>query len=254
MAFTRDHGTFCCMLPLKLGVGLAAFLVFAHGLMGMLAVLTGDVRFQPNGYNKFVDRIPSTFNILGMVYGFVGLLGVYDDLFTWLWHFNRYFFLKIVIMAIAMIADFVTLHNCESWMYTFNHETNPRLDWISHAKVCSWARWSYLVGCIIDLSFWCFLFQRCFHYEWQIWACPPYPIDFGFEQDAKKRWGMYHVSGVSPRVPPVSEEDPPTFHGYGSVPAEPVRVSELATKSPTLRVHLPGGIEHETYGPDGMKV
>lgn len=216
MPFRRDHGTFCLAVPLKLGVGISSCLVFLHGILGALALTANDVRFQPNGYNLRVDKLPSIVNSFGILVGFFGLMGTYDDKVGWIWLFNRYCAVRIVVMLATSIADLVALQNCDAWMYLPHRESHPRMEALSEIQVCPWARWSFVVGTSVELGFWCYILLRCYIYEYQIRMNPPYNIDFGIEKDVHSKWAMYQVNASS-RVPKASEEEAPKFYGSTAV-------------------------------------
>mmetsp|Transcript_1853 Transcript_1853/g.5445 ORF Transcript_1853/g.5445 Transcript_1853/m.5445 type:complete len:260 (-) Transcript_1853:19-798(-) len=241
MPFIRDHGTCCLVFPLKLGVGVITMLVFAHSILCMLALVTGDIRFQPNGYNEAFYRLPALCGAVGLVVGFVGLLGTYDDNVSQLWLFNRYLVVLILCKLAAMIADGLALYRCEDWAKHHKPEENRQLYALSSQEVCPWARTSYLVGCIIDMAAWIYVAARCFAYEYEIAHNPPYKIDFGREKyDIDARWQFYKVrdprfdiqESVRLQEMENQEERSPLF--YGSLPSPPQSTGSLG------------------YGPDGM--
>jgi hypothetical protein len=192
-------------------------LIFLHGIVGVLALVSSDVRLQPNGYNLYVDRLPSVVNSLGVLMGFIGLLGIHDDKPGMVWCFNRYCAIKIVAMLVAAIADLVELQECENWKNSPQRSTSPRMDTLSQQELCPWARWSYVVGCVLDLGLWIYLFARCYEYENHIAANPPYAIDFGRETDVNAKWTLYKVSKPS-YFPKAPEEEVPKFYGSTTVP------------------------------------
>ncbi|CAE7255167.1 unnamed protein product [Symbiodinium sp. KB8] len=129
MAFTRDHGTCCIVLPLKLGVSLVAMLAFFDSIVCIVATLTGDIRFQPNGYNEHFYRVPVFIGVFGIFFGFSGLLGIYDDKPEWLRWLVHYLGVKQVALLATSIADYSTLWKCESWPTSSERarETNEQL-------------------------------------------------------------------------------------------------------------------------------
>jgi len=194
MPFIRDHGTCCLVFPLKLGVGVITMLVFAHSILCMLALVTGDIRFQPNGYNDRLYLLPVICGVFGLVFGFVGLLGAYDDKLSYLRAFNRYLCIKLVCMLVAIAGDGVTLNSCDTWAHYHTATENVQLFRLSEAEVCPWARASYALGSIIDMAFWLYLTFRSFAYEGELFHNPPYKIDFGREKyDIQGRWQRYKV-------------------------------------------------------------
>jgi hypothetical protein len=215
----RAHGTWCLILPLKFGVGLSACLVFLHGIVGIVALVADDVRFQPNGYNPYLDLVPTVVNLCGLAFGMIGLLGAYDEKPGMLWWFNRFLWIKLAAMLAAAIADMVSLKDCDSWKDLPAHESSPRLDALSQAGICPWARWSYAVGCVVDIGIWAFLTARSYAFERQILFAPPYEISFERDISSKAHLRKYMVSPPDKAVPRATEDETPKFYG-STVPPE----------------------------------
>lgn len=232
----RDYGTFCVFLPLKIGVGISCMLVFTSSMVCILALLTSDIRFRSTGYNQSLFYIPEIVGAFGIVFGFVGLLGAYDDKWHQLWWFNRYFQAKIAALAVSVFADFVTLQHCEVWKNDPDSSSNPQLLAISEESVCGWARWSYAVGCSIDLGAWLYLYWCSYRYEGNVRYGGAYNIDFGGERyDTQSRWDFYKVKDFRndlPLEPAAADQQDDPFAQYGAVKEEEVG----------------------RYGPDGMRI
>mmetsp|Transcript_49840 Transcript_49840/g.115736 ORF Transcript_49840/g.115736 Transcript_49840/m.115736 type:complete len:296 (-) Transcript_49840:62-949(-) len=221
MAFLRDHGTCCVVLPLKLGVGITTMVAFSHSILCILALLTNDIRFQANGYSATFYSLPSAIGAVGLLVGFIGLLGVYDDKPLLLKVFNYWLAAKIIAMIVAALADFYMLRKCDSWMNTTEHvkANNVQLERLAEQHVCPWARWAYAVGASIDILFWCYLLVRSFSFQLQLEANPAYAIDFGRERfDKEARWRLYQVKdpGRAPKEQVPFELDQSNSLGYGS--------------------------------------
>lgn len=229
MPSNQDQGTWCLFLPLKLGVGISCGLVFVHAIIGALALVSNDVRFQPNGYTPSVNKLPSVVNCVGIVIGFIGLVGMYDDRQNYLWIFNRYCAIRIIVMLAVAIMDVVTLQDCEGWSSLPLHELRPRMDVLSQLGVCSWARWSLIVGVTVELGFWTYLLVRCYVYEQMIAMNLPYKIDFGTEKGVKSKWAMYQV-GEPSEFPKMIEQEEAVFYGSTAVPEQGAQV--VATTRP----------------------
>lgn len=196
MAFERDLGTCCACLPLKFGVGIIAMLIFMSGVLSVVALFTGEVIFQPNGYNSKFYNIPNLVGIPGLIFGFVGLMGVYDDQGGLIRAFNYYFMVKFVASLATIGADFYTLSKCDTWMSNSNLVAlnNQQMQQLSQMGVCPWARWSYGVGCSLDVLFWGYCLYKSLGYMWHLDLNPAYPIDFGSERfDVEGRWKFYQV-------------------------------------------------------------
>eukprot|EP00439_Symbiodinium_sp_Y106_P066340 s1806_g10.t2 len=161
MAFTRDHGTCCIVLPLKLGVSLVAMLAFFDSIVCIVATLTGDIRFQPNGYNEHFYRVPVFIGVFGIFFGFSGLLGIYDDKPEWLRWLVYYLGVKQVALLATSIADYSTLWKCESWPTSSER------------------------------------FYHTYSYWRQLQTNPAYPIDFGAEKHGLEgRWDHFQVKDL----------------------------------------------------------
>lgn len=211
MAFHQDQGTWCLFIPLKIGVGISCCLVFVHGIVGALALVSDDVRFQPNGYNPQVNKLPSVVNSVGVLIGFIGLVGMFDDHQLYMWIFNRYCAVRIITMLATAVLDYMALGQCDTWIAVPHHASQPRLDVLSKLGVCKWARWSLVIGATVELGFWTYLLIRSYVYERLIAMHLPYKIDFGSEKDVKSKWAMYQVG--KPSAIYKEEEDDTKFYG-----------------------------------------
>eukprot|EP00440_Ansanella_granifera_P017303 gb/GFBE01018792.1/.p1 GENE.gb/GFBE01018792.1/~~gb/GFBE01018792.1/.p1 ORF type:complete len:254 (+),score=53.46 gb/GFBE01018792.1/:1-762(+) len=230
MAFARDHGTCCVVLPLKLGVSFVAMLVWFDAILCTVATFTGDIRFQPNGYNQAFYRVPTFVGVPGIFIGFIGILGIYDDKPEWVRWLVYFLFVKLAALVTASVADYWTLRKCDSWLSSTEHLTteNEQLTVLAEAEVCPWARLAYLVGSSIIILFWAYCTHHTYYYMQQIEANPGYQIDFGIEKhDTKGRWDFYQVKDPrlsqeeenQPLLPQLHATDEETEHaGYGSAP------------------------------------
>lgn len=195
-----------------MGVGMIAMLVFVYSVVCILALFTGDIRFQPNGYSPYTYRLPSVFGSFGIMFGFLGLLGVYDDRLLWVWAFNRFLLFNLAAMFIAMLFDRYELGKCDSWLDSeeYKHtlltgklginyiEGNPPLTALAQAKVCPWARWAYSLGFAVDFGVWVYFAYKSLTFEKELRMWTAYPINFGADRDVQTKWRMYGVK--DPRV------------------------------------------------------
>lgn len=225
MAFERDFGTCCCFFPLKFGVGLICALYFSLSVINILALFTGDIRFQGNGYNLTWYWVPSIVGAFGLIFGFVGLLGVYDDKPRWMRAFNYWLLVRLIVEGISIAADFWTLGGCEGWLDDPAHTEsyNPQMWALADQDVCKWARWAYSMGCSVDLLLGAYFTYCSWLYMRIIERNPPYAIDFGLERyDVASRWKRYKAR--TPSFPPSyafsKDEESVPLQGdfdYGSV-------------------------------------
>lgn len=121
-------------------------------------------------------RVPSIVGSLGIVFGFVGLLGVYDGKLSWVKSFNRFLVAKLVAMGVAAVADYWQLRKCDSWLESEEHMKavqyghmginwelgNKSLDRLSELHVCPWARWAYIIGFSMDFGVWLYIRAEVF--------------------------------------------------------------------------------------------
>eukprot|EP00933_Yihiella_yeosuensis_P037568 TRINITY_DN3155_c3_g1_i1.p1 TRINITY_DN3155_c3_g1~~TRINITY_DN3155_c3_g1_i1.p1 ORF type:complete len:254 (-),score=40.16 TRINITY_DN3155_c3_g1_i1:109-870(-) len=239
MAFQRDHGTCCILFPLKMGAGIISMVVFVDAILCILACFTGDIRFQPNGYNLTVYRLPAIVGSAGILFGFIGLLGIYDDKLSWVRTFMNYFAVKLLVLIACAAADFYTLRKCEGWKNSAEKSLFPnvQLARLSEADVCPWARFSYGLGAGSVLLLWTYCFWNCYTYMSHIEVNPAYPLDFGNEKyHTQGRWRFFQVK--DPRGNMIGEhesilEDGEEATGYGAT-----------NESSDTNLH---------YGPDGFK-
>mmetsp|Transcript_10981 Transcript_10981/g.25055 ORF Transcript_10981/g.25055 Transcript_10981/m.25055 type:complete len:244 (+) Transcript_10981:174-905(+) len=194
MAFERDLGHACICLPLKLAVGVIAMYVCTMSLVCTLALLTNNVMFQPGGYNAFASQVLNYIGAAGILFGFLGLIGVYDDKLPLVRVFVYYFFLKFGAQICVFVIDFWTLRGCESLDSSVGYQRNNPLRDLSDQGLCQAGRNSYLFGFIVDFWFNAYCVYSCYSYLWYLEVNPPFTIDFGMEKfDRHARWDLYKV-------------------------------------------------------------
>lgn len=215
MPFQRDHGMMCLFVPLKLGAGISAIVVWAHSLICMVALLTGDIRLKASGFNPDFEHLSPMPGALGFIFGFVGVLGVYDDKAELLWWFNRYVALKLVAIPVLCAADFWALDRCED--FENNEQIGSALKAVADAEICPWARWAFILGTAIELLTWAYLLWMCCQYERQIKNLPPYEIGFGdMTSDVYSRRAFYNVPDSRRAMAPVAHEMDDPFGRYNA--------------------------------------
>lgn len=244
----RDHGTCCCVFPLKFGVALVAMYIFMNSLLCLLALFTGDIRMQGQGYSLTWYWVPPILGAFGSIFGFLGLLGVYDDTPSWLRIFCIYLLAKLFVMGITMVADYWVLYQCEGWLQDPLHtvQYSPQMYALASQGVCSWSRYSYIIGAGIDFAVNAYLTYCSVEYTRQISMNPPYNIDFGLDDyDVSGRWKLYHAK--APQLPPSffsTERDVEELENPMSIDSDPWAYGTME-KQEAL-----DGIGH--FGPDGM--
>jgi len=240
----RDFGECCLVIPLKFGVGLIAMLTFGNSLVCALALVSHDIRFQPNGYNPDFFYLPQIVGLLGIALGFVGLLGVYDDKYSWVQSFCYFMYFNWIAMVVAMVGDYYTLRQCDEWLTEYPDSPNVAMNQIAKSGVCSFALKAYIIGSGVDLAAWGYFALKVRTYIRSLEVNLPYEIDFGGANHCMEdTWLKYQV------------KDPRPDMDY----AENLRKQRMAEKAreveETHTKEYYGSMEsgHGRYGPDGME-
>lgn len=240
----RDLGDCCLIVPLKLGVGGIAMITFGNSLVCALALISHDIRFQPNGYNPDFYYLPQVVGLLGIVLGFVGLLGVYDDKPNWVQAFGYFMYVNWIAMVVAVIGDYVVLRKCDDWLVDYPDSKNVAMNQIAKSGVCSFALKAYVVGSGVALAVWGYFTWKVRVYINTLAVNLPYEIDFGnANHSMEDTWLKYQV------------KDPRPDMDY----AENLRKQRMADKAKEAEEkhtkEYYGSMEsgHGRYGPDGME-
>jgi len=251
MAFERDHGQCCLCLPLKFGVGLITMYILITGFWSVVSLFSSQasgqvgspsVALQSGGYNLFFAHLPSSIGVLGLGFGFFGILGVYDDKPQWVRIFLYYFYVRMGVNVFCFLADLYTLYWCKGFAEKSTADANMALWELSHDGLCFDGRIAYIIGfaarTIVDL----YMLYYVWKYVTTLELNPPYPIDFGFEKyDTASRWLQYKV------LPP--EEIPVWVKKEAEYESTEDSREDAARKK---RYDQDGQKGNPTYGPDGM--
>lgn len=220
-------------------------LVFMDGIVCILALFTGDIRFQPNGYNQYFYKVPAIVGSVGLLFGFIGLLGVFDDKPSWVRSFTTYLFIKLLAIVVTSIADFQTLRKCDSWLQSSESSVsaNVQLSRLAEEGVCPWARFAYIVGAALVIGFWTYGFYQARVYTIHLEVNPPYAIDFGLEKyNADGRWRFYQVKDprgdMAKSTEHLSEAQEASIRRYYGSTEDQV---------------FSGPVHRLNFGPDGME-
>jgi len=245
MSPLRDLGECCLVLPLKFGVGLIAMGTFANSLICALALVSNDIRFQPNGYNPDYYHLPSIIGVFGIGLGFVGLLGVYDEKPNWVQAFCYFMYAHWICLLVAILADLSMLRRCDTWLADEPDSLNVAMNQLAKAGVCSFARKAYIVGGVLDLAAWAYFTLKVRHFSQTLFCNLPYEIDFGGGRSRmEETWLKYQV------------KDPRPDMAY----AENLQKQRLVEKAKEAEERHTqdyyGTMEtgHGRYGPDGMEI
>jgi len=203
-----------------------------------------SISLQPGGYNLYFSHLVPAIGVLGVGFGFIGILGVYDDKPRWVRAFLYYFYVRMAANVVGFLADLWSLQWCQG--YTEKHDMNSNMAlWeLSHSGLCFDGRIAYIIGfavrTIVDL----YMLYYTWKYVTTIETNPPYPIDFGYERyDTASRWLQYKV------LPP--EEIPV----WVKKAAEYESTEDAREEAARAKMYNPDGfkdIKNKTFAPDGM--
>mmetsp|Transcript_106228 Transcript_106228/g.310539 ORF Transcript_106228/g.310539 Transcript_106228/m.310539 type:complete len:216 (-) Transcript_106228:87-734(-) len=150
----KNYGTCLLCIPLRIGIVLIAMGTLAYGFVGAMVLATGDLRLQPGGYSIHTARLQAAMGTAGLIFGLMGLLGVYDGKPDWVRNMARFLEAKLVVALIVFVFDLVALMRCPTWAsIPHSQVTNPPLYAISSKGLCSTARLCYGIGFAIDFGF-----------------------------------------------------------------------------------------------------
>lgn len=124
-------------------------------MISLANTFVGDIRTQSGGYNPATYHIQTYFGCLGIVFAFVGFLGVTTEHRRYLLIFEVYQWAKLVLMVVVFAADMMMLRKCEKWVGTVESVKYPNaaLESISAQGLCPITRMCYAGGFLIDFSF-----------------------------------------------------------------------------------------------------
>mmetsp|Transcript_159455 Transcript_159455/g.487938 ORF Transcript_159455/g.487938 Transcript_159455/m.487938 type:complete len:217 (-) Transcript_159455:115-765(-) len=175
----KSHGTCLLCVPLRTGIVFIAAGTIAYSFLGLLVLATGDLRFQPGGYSTHTARLQAAVASAGLVFGLMGLLGLYDGKPEWVRRMARFLEAKLAVSILVFVFDVVALMRCPSWASVPGSQTaNMPLYMISSKGLCSTARLCYGIGFAID-------FTANYYFAWvtriycsRLSASQSYPINF----------------------------------------------------------------------------
>lgn len=202
-------GTCCLFLPLKFGVGLISMYIWLKSLLDIMSLMQfskkNQIRFMAGGYDMNTFRMNAIYGSCGIVIGFLGLLGTFDDKANWIKIFAYFVYGLLVFALVVFFADWYQLsHNCVGYAaanpsptgLSF-HQDNPPLYSLSSAGICSEALNAYILGFVIEFAVNVYFAYCVYRYSTQIENEPPYSVDFAYDKtDRKGRWDFYRVNEV----------------------------------------------------------
>lgn len=206
----RDLGHCCLLLPLKFGVALISMIIFATGILALVAVLNAESYvLQEGGYSTW-SGLNNYYECAGIVLGFVGLLGIYDEKIWWIRVFSFFVYGRILVNIFSFCADLIALASCTS---ATDSSTVPLLE-LAESGLCSEGRIAFIFGFVLDFAVWAYFTYvvRTWHYYVEL--NPPYAISFGLDKnDRQSRWEKYqvdHISYYNGQLKP-QQQDPPAY-------------------------------------------
>lgn len=259
MVFEQDRGTCLFIFPRKLGAGITTMLVFMNAIVCIISLMTTDIRFQSNGYSQSLFHVPAIIGSFGVIFGFIGLMGIYEDRLRWIKIFNSYFAVMLLARFAAMISDYLVLTQCEG--ADEDPSMWPALTKLAEAGVCSWARISEAVGCAVDAAVWLYLLYTTCMYQYMIYYDTGSKIDFGLGKgDGQSRWKLFQVKEPSPMQVPewaerrlkAAEEEAAPVAFYGATAGAPGSVTYGHGPDGAPQAFAQVSIPEASHGPDGL--
>lgn len=211
MDYRRDMGECCLILPLKLGVGLISMYIFAYSFVCMVALFSLDIRMESGGYSRNLHWLSPIVGVFGLAFGFIGLLGVFDDKPAWLKAFLFFMIGKLACAGLLFTADFLTLRLCSIWMDDPIRiaEMNAAMEELYTSKACPEAKTSYILGFSLEFAFNLYCTFHVWQYIRLLDLNMPYPVDFNYDKYNKfQRWKYFHVKDPDAFVCKTEEEQP----------------------------------------------
>mmetsp|Transcript_31155 Transcript_31155/g.72329 ORF Transcript_31155/g.72329 Transcript_31155/m.72329 type:complete len:211 (+) Transcript_31155:107-739(+) len=160
MAVEAGHGECFFCIPLRPGVALIALAYFLYAFDCVYVLCSGDVRVQSGGYSPWIWRIQAAAGSAGLLFGFLGMLGVNDGKVDWIRSFAHFQEAKLAVMLLVFVFDVVALSRCATWVDVPGSKArNAALYAISSKGLCSIARMYYSLGFVCD-------FAACYYFTW----------------------------------------------------------------------------------------
>lgn len=176
----KDQGECCFFIPIRLGCGLIAMVAFCQGCFHSLVYFGNYSVYTSGGYNQRTKWWSVIVGSLGIGFGLMGLLGVYDNKLRWLQAFAYYEAFKVAFMIFVFYWDMQTMGGCEQWSYsmTSHLSTNGALEVLSDNLLCGAAWKAYKYGFSVDFGLQCYFAYVVWTFYSLMCAAPAYRIKF----------------------------------------------------------------------------
>lgn len=130
-ATLANMGTVCLVMPLRLGVFLIACSTFVLSLVFFLDLVWWDAfddfsRKFTGGYQRRSRLVVGAMEISGILFGFVGALGVWYAKWKWVVAYNIWQLLRIAVWAFMYVLDIPLLIHCEDWVNNVQSASDGR--------------------------------------------------------------------------------------------------------------------------------
>ncbi|CEM21275.1 unnamed protein product [Vitrella brassicaformis CCMP3155] len=145
-------GRCCLCVPIRLGCFLLAAAQFVMGIFALCGLILQDPRFVSGGYSHTTLLITGIVGVIGIVFGFLGAVGAYDNNALFVRGFFIYYVMAIAAHLIVFVLDNITLATCSSYASSdaAYHHYNETLDGISRNGLCTWTRAAYGVAFSVE--------------------------------------------------------------------------------------------------------
>mmetsp|Transcript_120650 Transcript_120650/g.257700 ORF Transcript_120650/g.257700 Transcript_120650/m.257700 type:complete len:224 (+) Transcript_120650:139-810(+) len=218
----KSVGSCLLCVPLRLGVSIIAMGHFVYAFVCIGALCTGDLRLQSGGYNPQVARLQAMVGSAGLLFGFLGLLGVNDGKLAWLRAFNTFQSVKLAVLGFVFVCDLASLAGCEGHL-SAGGRAQIALDAISSEGLCPVTRLCYIVGFVLDFGANCYFVWVARDFCAKQELCPADIILFpGNDRDSHTQVTFLNTTVGEPACflgPPLARPQEVFGHGYGALRA-----------------------------------
>lgn len=110
--------TMCCCMPLRLGILLCSLLTLFSSLLyvGDQALFLSLFRCFTGGYSKASSNALAIIEVLGVLFGFLGVLGAWNTHRSYLMTYNFWQMARLMVWVFALYVDIPLVFQCEAWV------------------------------------------------------------------------------------------------------------------------------------------
>lgn len=148
----KDQGFCCFFCPLRFGASLISMHAFCYGIFMSLVFFEDEPRLIPGGYDPKFKWWSVVLGSLGIIFGLMGIMAIYDNKEQLMKIFAYYEWSKVVLAFIVFIFDEIALRDCDQWQYSISSQisVNTPLENLSTKMLCGSAKKAYQYGFVVD--------------------------------------------------------------------------------------------------------